>query len=314
MLALVDPHADVAVATEHVRTAWAHVMNATDGIVPGSAPGDDTTPEPDDAAEPDDLASEDPASEDLESDAPAEPRSARGLAAGWLRAHYGDDAHVEGACLPWIFGGPAPTGVPPLPTELRMHALWMQARIMDHLAVSTGSGPLAIGLVALALVLMGAAVFAGELAGLGSPWRAEYYSVEDLTGDPVVDYVDKLEFVYGKGAPLPGLPKDGFSIRFTTCLEVDETTKYSFSLTSDDGSRMRVNGKELIDNWGPHGKKAREGTIELDSGLHLLEVEFFDRRYGAQVKLLAAQGKSTDYKTIAAETLLQPEDGDEPCE
>lgn len=311
--ALVEPDPDVAAATTSLRAAWGHLLDATGGVVPGMPapqPQDDAEDEEDEADEADEADDADDAESASKTDAP-DPTE---LARAWMRAHYGDDAHVEGGCLPWLFPQTDGEPAPPLPSELRSHAKWVRTRILEQLAKQQGVGRMALGFLIVMVIVIASALLLGDLQGGKEPWRAEYYSSETFKGKPKVEFIEKIEFDWGKGEPLRGVPVDEFSIRFTTCMTVDEDTKVSFDLTSDDGSRMFVNGNQIIDNWGPHGTKSKKGSVDLEPGVHLLEVEYFDRRYGAKVTLEMKGPDDDKYDHISLDKISPPVSGDDPCE
>ncbi|TDV47858.1 family 16 glycoside hydrolase [Actinophytocola oryzae] len=60
---------------------------------------------------------------------------------------------------------------------------------------------------------------------------------------------------------------------------------YTFRLTSDDGSRMRLDNNLLINNDGLHGSTPVEATVSLTTGYHGFKIEHFDRAGGQQVTL-----------------------------
>jgi len=66
-----------------------------------------------------------------------------------------------------------------------------------------------------------------------------------------------------------------FGFRYSAYLKVPRRGLYQFALTSDDGSRLAVDGETLIDNDGLHGAKEKTGVTALDAGLHSIQVEFF---------------------------------------
>ncbi|MBL4687313.1 MAG: hypothetical protein JKY37_22135 [Nannocystaceae bacterium] len=272
-------------ATAHVRTAWGLIVLAA-----GKRHNEDTEP-----ADEDDGAT-------------------RKFAERWLRQHYGDDAHVEGGCLSWIFSDHGSPVAPLLPAELRSHALWMRTRIQDHLARREGLGSIGVCVLGIGLLAMLTAVLVGELGAPDAPWQGEYFPKEDFTGKSKIEFSDEVEFNFGRAPPMAGIPKDEFSVRWTTCLVVDETADFAFDLMSDDGSRLFVDGVQVIDNWGTHGKRSRQGSIELEDGTHLLEVEYFDRRYEGKVKLTYDPDGGKKYGAIAIDVLQQPKPGENPCD
>ncbi len=74
--------------------------------------------------------------------------------------------------------------------------------------------------------------------------------------------------------------RDKFALRFTGNLLVPKSGKYTFYIASDDGSRIYVNDKLLINNDGLHGMLEKNGTIHLAAGLHKLMVTYFDNGGG----------------------------------
>lgn len=82
---------------------------------------------------------------------------------------------------------------------------------------------------------------------------------------------------------------ENFSARFSGVLKVDQAGKYEFSLESDDGSLLTINGKPVVDNGGVHGMDKKSGTIELTAGSHDLVVEYQQGGGGAGCKLFWKQ-------------------------
>lgn len=77
---------------------------------------------------------------------------------------------------------------------------------------------------------------------------------------------------------LPGikLKKDGFAIRFTGDLKILKNGKHRFWLKSDDGSRLIIDGKTLIDHDGIHAASEKHAEMMLKPGLHRFEVQYFE--------------------------------------
>lgn len=60
---------------------------------------------------------------------------------------------------------------------------------------------------------------------------------------------------------------------------------FAFTLTSDDGSRLLVDGRTVIENDGLHVARARRGEVALAAGSHLFRIEFFQRGGGYRLEL-----------------------------
>jgi hypothetical protein len=65
-----------------------------------------------------------------------------------------------------------------------------------------------------------------------------------------------------------------FSARWFGAISVARPGRYTFTLASDDGSTLSVDGARLIDNSGRHGLEARSATIDLATGSHQVVLEY----------------------------------------
>ncbi len=92
---------------------------------------------------------------------------------------------------------------------------------------------------------------------------------------PTVDWVSDADF---------GLT-DMFVTEAVGNISIAAAGTYEFRLTSDDGSRLRIDDTVVITNDGRHGPIAVDGTITLTAGYHALRVDHFEHLYGQQLKL-----------------------------
>lgn len=77
------------------------------------------------------------------------------------------------------------------------------------------------------------------------------------------------------------------SIRWTGQVVASVTGDYRFATVSDDGVRLWVAGKQLIDNWTSHGPAEDAGTLKLEGGKRYdLKLEWFQGGGGAKIQLL----------------------------
>jgi hypothetical protein len=96
---------------------------------------------------------------------------------------------------------------------------------------------------------------------------------------------------------------DQFSLRFDGIVWVPEAGEYSFYTTSDDGSRLYIDGQRVVDNGGPHGPEEKSGTVRLAAGGHRLTVTFFEQGGGESVSA-AWQGPSVAKQEIPPAALF----------
>jgi hypothetical protein len=89
-----------------------------------------------------------------------------------------------------------------------------------------------------------------------------------------------------------------------------------FQLVSDDGSRLYIDGKLALDNWGKHTVEARGATIALAPGEHHLRVDYVEHTDEASVALLASLDGGPP-AAIPRSMLRAPATGDDdgaPCD
>jgi outer membrane protein OmpA-like peptidoglycan-associated protein len=77
-----------------------------------------------------------------------------------------------------------------------------------------------------------------------------------------------------------------FALDYRGAFAVPAAGTYRFRLTSDDGSKLLIDGRQVIDNDGIHGGSPMEESVELTEGVHAIEVQYFQGpRYEVQLVL-----------------------------
>ncbi|MEZ6087521.1 MAG: c-type cytochrome [Pirellulaceae bacterium] len=107
---------------------------------------------------------------------------------------------------------------------------------------------------------------------------------------------------------VPGGAKDAFATRQTTSIAVPSTGEYTFYLASDDGSRMVLDGEEIIDNDGLHGIVEKSHKVRLDAGMHALVVTYFDNGGGDGLQV-SWEGPGFTKQVLDATVLRPPGSG-----
>jgi beta-glucosidase len=116
----------------------------------------------------------------------------------------------------------------------------------------------------------------------------EYFGNHAFKGDPIFTRVDpKIDFEWiDNTSPDPRLKPDDYSIRWTGKLVPPMTQKYFLSITSDDGSRLYLDGKLVVDNWGQHGMSPKSGALELEAGkAYDVRIEYYQDGGDAGMRL-----------------------------
>ncbi len=70
--------------------------------------------------------------------------------------------------------------------------------------------------------------------------------------------------------------KDRYGLVFEGYIRIDKTAGYSFYTSSDDGSILEIDGKEVVNNDGDHGFTEKEGKCFLEKGFHKIKLKYFD--------------------------------------
>ncbi len=89
-----------------------------------------------------------------------------------------------------------------------------------------------------------------------------------------------------------GQPAAHSAHRYTGFLSISETDLYRFALTSDDGSKLWIDGQLVVDNDGLHGPVQMLGSIALARGLHSFELIGFNATGGAALDLQWAKSSN----------------------
>jgi len=157
----------------------------------------------------------------------------------------------------------------------------------------------------------GGAVHEGEVwsfatTGPGAGARAEYFKGTDLSGEPLLSRVEEaIDHAWGGGEIAAGL-SDQISARWTANLEAPFTETYELITTSDDGVRLWLNGRRMIDNWTTHGSTDDVATVRLAAGqLYHLMMEWYDSG-GSAAAVLSWQSPSIPRQPIPPGWLQLP--------
>jgi hypothetical protein len=119
---------------------------------------------------------------------------------------------------------------------------------------------------------------------LPAAWRGEYYDNSNLVGAPLLVRDDAaINFNWGYAAPATDLPTDEFSVRWTRKISFPAGT-YRFSVRSDDGVRVWLDGTLIIDQWHDASGVTYSAERTLAAGIHTFRVEYYERWGVAQIQ------------------------------
>jgi hypothetical protein len=143
--------------------------------------------------------------------------------------------------------------------------------------------------LAMILALAGPALAQGPGPQHTSPnWEAAYWNNITLSGEPaLVQEEPNLDYDWGGGSPDARIRADGFSARWSRYFQVTPGS-YRFTVTSDDGIRVWVDGALIINQWNDHPPRTFTADRYLDANHHLVTVEFYENGGGAVARFSLA--------------------------
>lgn len=122
--------------------------------------------------------------------------------------------------------------------------------------------------------------------------RGNYYDQNGIARDYFTGVVEsrfdkQLNFNWGSGPPMTGFASNDFSVTWQGEVEASETGAHVFSIVSDDGIRVSLDGNLIINNFTDHApRRDVSAAINLQAGeRYSIEVEFYERGGGAVAQL-----------------------------
>jgi hypothetical protein len=110
-------------------------------------------------------------------------------------------------------------------------------------------------------------------------------------------YVPSREFDEG----FPGITErfEWFAIDYSGKFWVSEPGTYRFSLTSDDGSILYIDGRRVIRNDGQHPVEEEKRNVKLKAGAHTIRVSYFQGpRFHVALVLKVAGPKDQEFRVF----------------
>lgn len=149
-----------------------------------------------------------------------------------------------------------------------------------------GSLPLRLTLIAVLLATVATLALSGgpATAQSGNTWRADYFSNNSWSGQPVLTQTTSfVSFDWGYGSPGAWVPVDNFSARFTTDAFF-YAGPYNFSAVADDEFVILVNGQTVFDTRGRGlSGKPQNFTLWMNQGTQRVEVWYREFTLAAYV-------------------------------
>jgi len=140
---------------------------------------------------------------------------------------------------------------------------------------------------------------AAQLSSKGNKGlQAEYFDNTTLGGEPAIRRVDKaIDFHWTLYAPDPVLQPDHYAVRWTGQLIAPETGRFRIGLEGNDGFRLCIDNKIIVDNWKKQTYTTAVADLFFEKGKSYdIRVEFFESVGNATIKLIWNIGVVNDWK------------------
>src|SRR6185295_7127422 len=112
-----------------------------------------------------------------------------------------------------------------------------------------------------------------------------YYEFDEVIGDfpkipadkkPSIRRVDKQVNVENSNSNFNNTNIDrGLYVKWSGFVKIEKQGKYKFFVESDEGSRLSVDSKPVVNNSGTHPMEKKGGEVDLAPGQHEIKLEYF---------------------------------------
>jgi beta-glucosidase len=116
--------------------------------------------------------------------------------------------------------------------------------------------------------------------------KAEYFKKKDLSGNAYLIKTDPtIDFNWGNEPPFENFSEDNYSVRWTGKVKPEKSGRYIFDVMSDDGVRLYLNNKLIIDDWNDHAAITNSYSMELEANTYYdIKLEYYENGGDAIVK------------------------------
>ena len=124
-------------------------------------------------------------------------------------------------------------------------------------------------------------------SGSGHGVNYHYYEGQDWHFLPTFDALSPVASGISYQFRIEDIPqtKGQFGIQYTGWIKITQAGTHRFYTNSDDGSKLYIDGQEVVNNDGDHGTVERSGSIELGVGYHHITVDYFNAAGGAWLEV-----------------------------
>lgn len=140
--------------------------------------------------------------------------------------------------------------------------------------------------------------------GIVNGLKAEYFSNPNFMGEPVYsEYILRLDINWEANAPFITVPRNYFSVIIEGFIFTPIEGDYTFRLSSDDGSRLYIDGFLVINGTSSLPIRIENSTY-LTKGYHKIRIEYTEYLGNAAIKLEWKMPHRKMYEVIPPENLF----------
>jgi beta-glucosidase len=138
----------------------------------------------------------------------------------------------------------------------------------------------------------------------GPGLKGEYFDNNRMAGAPRLTRVDRqVDFRWTLSAPGRGIPVDWYSARWTGSLRVPARGVKRIGIEGNDGYRLWLDGRMVIDNWRKQSYRTQLADVNLMPGNHDLRLEYFESTGNARLRLVWDYGVPDESSARIAEAV-----------
>jgi beta-glucosidase len=128
--------------------------------------------------------------------------------------------------------------------------------------------------------------------------QGDYFNNVQLSGQPVLKRTDKeINFGWTLYGPAPELNYDFYSVQWKGKITSPATGKYKIGIEGNDGFRLYLDGKLIIDNWKSQTYSTRLADYDFEKDKDYdIKIEFFESQGYARFKLVWNVGVANDWQ------------------
>lgn len=133
----------------------------------------------------------------------------------------------------------------------------------------------------------------------------EYFNNTQLSGAPALIRNDReINFGWTLYSPDPKINYDFYSVRWSGKIKSPTAGKYRIGIEGNDGYRLYLNNKLLIDNWKSQTFTTRLADVEFEKDKSYdIRIEFFESQGYARFKLVWNVGVTNDWQKKISEVV-----------